>query len=177
MVLLWQQKHWNVLQSIKRKPCRVRQGHGSTFNHRWFEMWEHVSGSSRGHVFNNIMALLLVTKQALMSSRTPSAEVTFNENTSHNSLLVYLFLVVFVKIKFGIGRGHLVRAICCNLTMCWEASSDRLTLLDWVSQEAVQDGEPIEGRSLIKEKLLSLQRNGCWWQILHGQVIKCNRPA
>ncbi len=64
------------------------------------------------------MALLLVTKQALMSSRPPSIEVTFNENASHNSLPVYLFVVVFIKIKFGISRGHLVRPICCNLTMC-----------------------------------------------------------
>lgn len=57
------------------------------------------------------MALLLVTKQALMSSRTPSIEVTFNENASHKSLLVYLFVVVFIKIKFGISGGHLVRLI------------------------------------------------------------------
>lgn len=64
------------------------------------------------------MALLLVTKQALMSYRTHSVEVTFNENASHNSLPVYLFVVVFIKIKFGISRGHLVRPIYCNLTMC-----------------------------------------------------------
>lgn len=64
------------------------------------------------------MALLLVTKQALMSSRTPSLEVTFNENVSHNSLLVYLFVVVFIKIKFGISRERLVRLICCNLNKC-----------------------------------------------------------
>lgn len=65
-----------------------------------------------------------------MSSRTPSAEVTFNENAQHSSLLVYLFVVVFIKIKFGISRGHLVQPICCNLTMCWEAGSD------WVSHSA-----------------------------------------
>lgn len=64
------------------------------------------------------MALLLVTKQAVTSSRAPSVEVTFNENARHNSLLVYLFVVVFIKIKFGISRGHLVQPICCNLTMC-----------------------------------------------------------
>lgn len=60
------------------------------------------------------MAFVLVTKQAV----TSSVEVTFNENARHNSLLVYLFVVVFIKIKFGISRGHLVRPICCNLTMC-----------------------------------------------------------
>lgn len=38
-----------------------------------------------------------------MSSRTPSIKVTFNENEQHSSLLVYLFVVVFIKIKFGIG--------------------------------------------------------------------------
>lgn len=64
------------------------------------------------------MALLLVTKQARMSSRSPSVEVTFNENARHNSLPVYLFVVVFIKIKSGISGGHLVRPICCNLTMC-----------------------------------------------------------
>lgn len=126
-VLLWQQELWSALQLVQSTPCRVCQGHSSTFNHQWFEMWERVSGSGRGHVFNNIMAPLQVTK---LSSRTPSVEVTFNENASHNSLLVYLFVVVFIKIKFGISRGHLVLPICCNLTMCWEAGSD------WVSHSA-----------------------------------------
>lgn len=122
MVMLWEQKYWYPPQS--ETPCRECEGHRSTFNHQWFEMWARGSGSSWGQVFNNIMALLLVAKQALTSSRTPFVEVTFNENVSHNSLLVYLFVVVFIKIKFGISRGHLVQPICCNLTTCWEAGSN-----------------------------------------------------
>lgn len=127
----------DTLLPIKRTPGRVCQGHGSTFNHQRFEMWERVSGSSWGHVFNNITALLLVTKQAVMSSRTPSIKVTFNENAQHSSLFVYLFVVVFIKIKFGIGGGHLGQPICCNLTKCWEAGSDGVSrLLDWVQESA-----------------------------------------
>ena len=45
-----------------------------------------------------------------------SAEVTFNENTSHKSSLVYLFAVVFIKIKFGISTGTCSAG--CNLTVC-----------------------------------------------------------
>lgn len=51
------------------------------------------------------MALWFVTKQPLLPSTAGSTEVTFNENVSHSSLPVYLFVEVFIKIKFGISRG------------------------------------------------------------------------
>lgn len=40
-------------------------------------------------------------------------EVTFNETT-----VVYVFVGDFIKIKFGISGGHLVRPVGCNLTKC-----------------------------------------------------------
>lgn len=54
------------------------------------------------------MALFLVLKQAFYVLQKPFVEVTFNENASQNSLLVYLFVVFFIKIKFCISGGHLV---------------------------------------------------------------------
>lgn len=111
MALLWQQKHWYALQPIKRTPCMVCQGHCSTFNHQWLEMWERVSGSSWGHVFNNIMTLLLVTKQALVSSRSPSIEVIFNEKGKPQFLTCLPLCGSFHQDQIIISGGHLVRLI------------------------------------------------------------------